>query len=243
MTQNFSPEEIDKFNKMAPSWWDENGPMKPLHQINPIRVKYILDNLNSTNLQSYTILDIGCGGGILSESLAKLDASVTGIDMSHDAINVAKLHAISSSEHKKLNLEYYVTSLEEFWQKKSVTNSDTQLYDVITCLEMLEHVPDPESIVIHMKKLLKPGGKIFISTLNRNLKSYLLAIVGAEYVLNWLPRGTHEYNKFIKPSELAQILRRHNFKMANISGIVYNIFTRDFKLSKDIDVNYIACIE
>ncbi len=231
--QNFSQDEINKFNKIAPHWWDINGPMKPLHQINPIRTKFILDSLKLPNLNSLEILDIGCGGGILSEALAKLGGNITGIDMSQEAINVAKLHADVS-----LNLEYHSISIEDF-----CSNNNTKKYDVITCLELLEHVPDPKDFIKNIRFLLKPGGKIFISTLNRNLKSYLMAIVGAEYILNWIPRGTHEYSKFIKPSELAKILRRYDLKIKTLKGISYSIFSRDFYLSDDTDVNYITYIE
>lgn len=236
--KNFSEEEIAKFNKMAPQWWDVNGPMKPLHQINPVRTKFILENLNKQNLDNYKILDIGCGGGILSESLAKLGGNITGIDMSADAINVAKLH--SAELRNSYNLTYLNISIEDFLADHQSGNSEK--YDVITCLELLEHVPHPEEMVANIKKLLKPGGALFVSTLNRNLKSYLLAIVGAEYVLNWIPRGTHEYSKFIKPSELAAILRNHDLKINTIKGITYNIFSRSFNLSSDTDVNYIAYI-
>lgn len=236
--QNVSTDEIAKFNKMAPEWWDVNGPMKPLHQINPLRTSFILDSLNKQNLDKLNILDIGCGGGILSESLAKLGATVMGIDMSGDAINVAKLH--SAELRNSHSLDYINTSIEDFLAKHQTEHLEK--YDVITCLELLEHVPQPEKMIANIKTLLKPGGALFVSTLNRNLKSYLLAIVGAEYVLNWIPRGTHEYSKFIKPSELAAILREHNFKINKIQGITYSIFSRDFNLSSDTDVNYIAHI-
>lgn len=237
-THNYSQEEINKFNQMAPNWWDLEGPMKPLHQINPIRIKYILDH--AQNISNLNILDIGCGGGILSESLAKLGANVSGIDLSEDAINIAKLHAASNPETASLKLNYQKISIEDFLLHS--TQHQQPLFDIITCLELIEHVPDPKSLISNLKKLLKPNGKLFISTLNRNLKSYLLAIVGAEYILNWIPKGTHEYNKFIKPSELAAMLREYNLKINDIKGITYNLFFRDFKLSTDTDVNYITYI-
>lgn len=237
--KNFSQAEVDKFNQMAPEWWDENGPMKPLHRVNSIRINFILDNLNTKNLDNLDILDIGCGGGILSEALAKNGGNVTGIDMSKDAIDVAKMHAelTQASNDVKLNLNYIYTSIEDF-----CTQNPNTKFDVITCLELLEHVPNPENFITHVVKLLKPSGQLFISTLNRNLKSYALAIIGAEYVLNWIPKGTHEYNKFIKPSELATILRKHDVKMNTIKGISFNPFRNQFYLSDDTDVNYITHI-
>lgn len=237
--QNYSQEEIDKFNQIAPNWWDLNGPMKPLHKINPVRVKFIQDSLNLNNLNTLKVLDIGCGGGILTEELAKLGGDVTGIDMSPEAINVAKLHAElelnNNSNNYKINYEN--TSIEDFYE-----NNKNTKYDVITCLELLEHVPDPEKFIEYILKLLKPDGKLFISTLNRNLKSYLLGIVAAEYLLGWVPKGTHEHSKFIKPSELASILRKHNKNISSLKGISFNIFSSDFYLSDDTDVNYIVAI-
>lgn len=233
---NHQQEEINKFDNMAPRWWDENGPLKTLHQVNPLRLNFILDNLNKRDLNSVNVLDVGCGGGILAESLAKLGANVTGIDLAIDAITVAKLHSAEQKE-QKMQLDYLVTSIEDHTKNSSIK------YDVITCMELLEHVPSPESIIYHIRQLLKPGGKIFLSTLNRNMKAYLLAIVGAEYVLNWIPTGIHEYQKFIKPSELASILRNHHFNLQQITGITYSIFKKKFMLSKDIDVNYMVCAQ
>lgn len=245
---NFSKEELDKFDKMAPRWWDLNGPMKPLHQVNPLRLEFIKTNLKNklNNLSNLEILDIGCGGGILSESMAidpdLSNSTITGIDLSENAINIAKLHLEETKTNNinpgSINLKYYVSSVEDFLE-----NNPEQKFDVITCLELLEHVPDPGSIINSIKKLLKPNGTVFLSTLNRNLKSYTLAILGAEYILNLIPKGTHEYNKFIKPSELASLLRNNNLKLNNISGITYNIFNQKFNLSKDTDVNYIICAD
>ncbi|MBP9722430.1 MAG: bifunctional 2-polyprenyl-6-hydroxyphenol methylase/3-demethylubiquinol 3-O-methyltransferase UbiG [Gammaproteobacteria bacterium] len=232
---NYQEAEINKFDAVAPQWWDTNGPLKTLHQINPIRIKFILNNLDTTNLNNLNILDIGCGGGILSESLAALGANVTAIDLSTEAITVARLHAKSNNIS---NIAYSVTSIEDFVQSNP---SLAATFDVITCMELLEHVPDPQAIIFNIKKLLKPNGFVFLSTLNRNPKSYLLSIIFAEYILNWLPRGTHEYNKFIKPSELSDFLRENNLKLNNLSGITYSLLEQKFVATTDIDVNYMAC--
>jgi 2-polyprenyl-6-hydroxyphenyl methylase / 3-demethylubiquinone-9 3-methyltransferase len=226
---NADPIELEKFSQLAHKWWDPNSEFKPLHDINPLRLEYINRH---AGLTGKTVLDVGCGGGILSESMAGLNANVTGIDLSDKALQVAKLHLLESG--KQVN--YRNIAVE------NLADEQPAHYDVITCMEMLEHVPDPQSVIAACAKLLKPGGWIFFSTLNRNPKSYLLAIIGAEYVLNLLPRGTHDYAKFIKPSELAQSCRNAGLNMENIIGMSYNLLSKEYSLGKDTDVNYmIAC--
>ncbi len=226
---NADPIELEKFSQLAHKWWDPHSEFKPLHDINPLRLGYI-DRL--AGLAGKTVLDVGCGGGILSESMAGLNANVSGIDLSDKALQVAKLHLLESG--KQVN--YRKASVEE------LAAEHPGHYDVITCMEMLEHVPDPRSVIAACAKLVKPGGWVFFSTINRNPKSYLFAVIGAEYVLNLLPRGTHDYDKFIKPSELAQSCRDAGLSLANITGMSYNPFSQEYSLGKDTDVNYmIAC--
>ncbi len=225
---NVDPTEVAKFDAIAHQWWDQNGDLRTLHQINPIRVKYIA---NKCSLDQATVLDIGCGGGILSEALALEGANVTAIDMAEDAISIAKLHAYESG----LEINYQCNSAEQFAEQ-----NDSQ-YDVVTCLEMLEHVPDPASVVKAASKLVKPGGHVFFSTINRNTKAWLLAIVAAEKMLKLLPDGTHDKNKFIKPAELASMCRDSALSLKDLSGIQYNPISQQFTLNKDLDVNYICC--
>lgn len=224
---NLDQEEVAKFDNQAQVWWDKSGPFAPLHHLNPPRVQFITDRVI---VQDKTILDIGCGGGLLTESLAKRGAVVTGIDASSQLIEVAKRH----SKENLLSIEYFCTTAEEFVQKKS------QQFDIITCMELLEHVPSPPSLIKAAADLLKPGGNLFISTLNRNLKSYMLAIVGAEYLLNILPKGTHQYEKFIKPSELSVWLQDNHLELEDLSGLHYSPFKKSAYLNKDVSVNYIA---
>jgi 2-polyprenyl-6-hydroxyphenyl methylase/3-demethylubiquinone-9 3-methyltransferase len=226
---NADPVELEKFSQLAHKWWDPNSEFKPLHDINPLRLEYIDRH---AGLSGKTVLDVGCGGGILSESMAALGARVTGIDLGDKPLQVAKLHLLESS----LQVDYRKVAVEELAAEKP------EHYDVVTCLEMLEHVPDPNSVIGACVKLVKPGGWVFFSTLNRNPKSYLLAVIGAEYILNMLPRGTHDYAKFIKPSELAQSCRNAGLSLDNIIGMSYNPLTQAYSLGSNTDVNYmIAC--
>jgi len=222
---NVDHSEIDKFSALAHRWWDPTSEFKPLHAINPLRLGWIQ---SITNLQGKRILDVGCGGGILAESLSKAGATVTGIDLSSKALKVAELHQLESGT----SVRYLAISAEDLAKEES------QSYDVVTCMEMLEHVPDPSSVVQACAKLCKPGGHIFFSTLNRNPKSYLFAIIGAEYILQLLPKGTHQYEKFIKPSELAQFTRAAGLEVIELKGMTYNPITQIYRLSSDTDVNY-----
>ncbi|GAB3646157.1 bifunctional 2-polyprenyl-6-hydroxyphenol methylase/3-demethylubiquinol 3-O-methyltransferase UbiG [Ramlibacter alkalitolerans] len=226
---NADPAELAKFSDLAHRWWDADSEFAPLHQINPLRLQWI-DAL-AGGLAGKRVADIGCGGGILSDSMARKGADVLGIDLSAKGIRVAMLHALEAGTP---NVQYREVSAEALAQEQPGA------YDVVTCMEMLEHVPRPESIVQACATLVKPGGWVFFSTLNRNPKAFLLAIVGAEYVLNLLPRGTHEYMKFIKPSELAAWCRAARLDMVNTRGMQYNPFTRRYWLSGDTDVNYLV---
>ncbi len=226
---NADPIEIEKFSQLAHKWWDPHSEFKPLHEINPLRLGYIDRNVG---LQGKTILDVGCGGGILSESMARLGGNVTGIDLSDKALGVAKLHLLESGQQ----VDYRKIPVE------ALAAEQPAHYDVVTCLEMLEHVPDPASVIAACAQLVKPGGWVFFSTLNRNPKSYLLAIIGAEYILNMLPRGTHDYAKFLKPSELAQACRNARLDLVDLIGMSYHPISKVYSLGKDTDVNYmIAC--
>lgn len=223
---NVDPLELEKFSQLAHRWWDPNSEFKPLHEINPLRLDYI-DQF--AGLSGKTVLDVGCGGGILSESMAGRGGHVTGIDLGDKPLKVAKLHLLETG--KKVN--YRKIAVED------LAREQPHHYDVITCMEMLEHVPSPESIVRACAELAKPGGWIFFSTINRNPKSYLFAIIGAEYVLNLLPRGTHDYAKFIKPSELARMAREASLEVKDIIGMTYNPITKVYALEPDSDVNYV----
>ena len=224
---NVDPVEIEKFQSIASRWWDTESEFKPLHDINPLRVDYILTH--SGGLEGKKILDIGCGGGILCEALTREGAIVTGIDMAEMALKVAKMHLYES----ELDIDYQMTTAEEF------ASAHRGEFDIVCCLEMLEHVPDPGSVVAAANKLLKPEGQVFFSTINRNPKSFVLAILGAEYLLNLLPRGTHEYSSFIKPSELATAVRANQLEVRDITGMTYNPFSKNYRLGRDIDVNYL----
>lgn len=224
---NVDPQEIRKFSSIASEWWDENGPFKTLHDINGVRLSFIQDRIECEGL---AILDIGCGGGLVTEALAKLKASVIGIDMDAQAIQIAKAH----QEESKLTLTYQQSTAE------AMAEEHPEAYDVVSCLEMLEHVPDPTAIIAATAKLVKPGGHIFFSTINRHPKAYLMAIAGAEYLLRLLPKGTHDYTKFIRPSELDAAARVAGLQLESTAGIQYNPFSRKAKLTSSLDVNYIA---
>ena len=224
--KNLDHDEVKKFDELAAKWWDPEGEFKPLHQINPLRVGFINER---ANLEGIKVLDVGCGGGILAEALSKLGAQVTGIDASEQTIGVAQNHSNAVGS----DVSYYQTTIEEF-----IANKPEEKFDVITCLEMLEHVPSPGEIIKTCSTILKDDGDIFFSTINRNPRSYLFAIVGAEYILNLLPKGTHDYQKFIKPSELAKWIRDARLSQIETIGLSYNPITDNYWLGKDIQVNY-----
>ena len=228
--KNVDDLEIRKFEALASRWWDPNSEFKPLHDINPLRVNYISQHIN---LAEKRVLDIGCGGGILAEALAHHGATVTAIDKAEASLSVAKLHLLES----QLDISYLDSTAEEFAETQPAQ------FDVVTCLEMLEHVPDPSSVVAACQRLVKPGGLVFFSTINRNPKSYLFAIIGAEYLLNLLPRGTHDYAKLIKPSELATWSRQAHLTLRDQIGMGYNPLTKKYFLQNSLDVNYLACYE
>ena len=227
---NSDSAEISKFTLMAEQWWDAKGTCKPLHIINPLRLEFMMAQ---QALKGQKIIDIGCGGGILTEAMAKVGAQVTGIDKSDALIEVAKKHA----DENQLSIEYYLTDAESYAKKHS------QSFDVVCCMELLEHVPDPSLLIQSCSDLGKPGASIFFSTINRNPHSYLLAILGAEYFLKLLPRGTHDYKKFIRPSELATAARQANLALQKFQGIYYNPLTQYYALGKDIRVNYLAAFK
>lgn len=222
---NVEAAEVNKFAELAHQWWDFQGVFKPLHQLNPLRLNYIDSR---ANLAGKRVLDVGCGGGILSESMAQRGAQVTGIDMAEKSLQVAQLHALESG----LQVEYRSVAVEVLAEEQP------QSFDVVTCMEMLEHVPDPASVVRACATLVKPGGHVFFSTLNRNAKAYLMAVVGAEYVLNLLPKGTHDYSKFIKPSELAAWMRQTALELQHQTGVTYHPLSKQYALIQDTSVNY-----
>ena len=227
-TQNADPAELEKFGALAHRWWDPQGEFRPLHELNPLRLGWI-DGLAA--LAGKRVLDVGCGGGILSESMARLGATVTGIDLSEQPLKVAKLHLLESG----LAVDYQLASAEEF----SVRNREK--FDVVTCMELLEHVPDPASTVAACATLVKPGGRVFFSTINRNPKSYLFAVIGAEYLLKMLPKGTHDYARFIRPSELSRWCRDAGLAPLELKGMTYNLLTSQYRLGEDCGVNYSLC--
>ncbi len=227
---NADQAELDKFSQLAHRWWDANSEFKPLHDINPLRLEWISGLAGG--LQGKRVVDVGCGGGILSESMARQGAQVTGIDLADKPLKVAKLHQLESG----VQVDYRLIAAED------LAAAEPASFDVVTCMEMLEHVPDPVSVMAACAQMVKPDGWVFFSTLNRNPKSYLLAIVGAEYVLNMLPKGTHEWSKFIKPHELAAFARQAGLESVELKGMTYNPFTKAYRLGRDTDVNYLlAC--
>lgn len=229
--QNVDPSEIAKFESIAQRWWDLDGEFKPLHEINPLRLDFI--NNKCSGLFDKKTLDLGCGGGILSESMAKLGANVTGIDMGAEPLNVAKLHSLESG----VKVDYIQSTAEDFAQ------SNPESFDVVTCMEMLEHVPDPASVIEAVSKLVKPGGKVFFSTLNKTVKSYLFAILGAEHLLKLVPKGTHDHKKFIKPSTLINWAEQNGLKVKSSAGLNYNPLSGQYTLNQDVSVNYILYFE
>ncbi len=238
MTTTINKQEIQKFSKLAEEWWDVNGKFKPLHMFNPIRIKYITENIKkyyniknerSDFLTGISILDIGCGGGLISEPMARLGAKVTGIDASEKNVNVAKLH----SEESGLSIKYLNSSPEKL--------DEYEKFDVILNLEIVEHVENINLYIKSCNKLLKKNGLMFTATLNRSFSSFLKAIVGAEYILRWLPIGTHDWNKFVKPEELENFLNEEKFSSLDITGLTFNPFTKKWKQTRDLSVNYIIC--
>ena len=228
---NVNPKEIEKFEKVASHWWDLEGDFKPLHQINPLRLQFIIHHMQ--DLWYKKIIDVGCGGGILTESMAKLGAHVSGIDMGTEPLNVAKLHALETG----LSIDYQKITAEQ--KASQAANS----FDAVTCMEMLEHVPDPASIVKACSRLVKPGGYVFFSTLNNTVKSYLMAIIAAEKILKLVPDGTHDHQRFIRPSQLISWAHTFDLNCIDTSGISYNPVTENHKLIPSLDVNYILCCQ
>lgn len=226
--QNFSQRELDKFNALANRWWDPEGPQKPLHALNPARLGYVRER---TTLRGARMLDVGCGAGLLSEALAREGAHVTAIDLGPDLIKIAKLHTLESG----VEVDYRLTSVE------ALAEESPGSFDAIVCMEMLEHVPDPSAIIAACATLLKPGGRLFLSTLNRTPAAFALAIVGAEYIARMLPKGTHQYRDFIKPSELAAWLRAADVELEDMSGLIYNPLNHTARVGGRTDVNYLAC--
>lgn len=226
MMANADPQELNKFGDLAHRWWDPNSEFKPLHDINPLRLGWIDRNCG---LKGKRVIDVGCGGGLLSEGMAAIGANVTGIDLGEKALGVAKLHLLESG----LKVNYRHIAAEDMAQ------AEPAAFDVVTCLEMLEHVPDPASIVRACAQMTKPGGTVFFSTISRNPKAYLFAVIGAEYVLNMLPRGTHDYARFLRPAELARLCREAGLSVAEIVGMSYNPLAKTYSLGSDTSVNYL----
>ncbi|MCH8491971.1 MAG: bifunctional 2-polyprenyl-6-hydroxyphenol methylase/3-demethylubiquinol 3-O-methyltransferase UbiG [Idiomarina sp.] len=232
MQQNVDPAEIEKFNAMASRWWDPQGDFKPLHQINPLRLQFI--DQHGLGLSGRKILDVGCGGGLLSEAMAKAGAQVTGIDMSPDALSVARLHALDSG----VDVDYQQITAEEFAAEHAGQ------FDIVTCLEMLEHVPNPSTVIAACARLVKPGGRVIFSTLNRTLKAKLLGVYMAEYILRWVPQGTHDASKFIRPAELMDMANSAGLKELAATGIHFNPLLNQFFVSdRNLDVNYLVACE
>lgn len=227
-THNVDADEIEKFEKLAGRWWDPNSEFKPLHDINPLRLGYI-DRL--APLKDRKVIDIGCGGGLLTEAMAKRGAHVIGIDMGKAPLTIARLHQHESG----LEIDYRQTTAEH------MAATEGGSFDTVTCLEMLEHVPDPAAVIAACAQLIKDDGRVILSTINRNPKAYLFAVIGAEYLLRLLPKGTHDYSKFIRPSEMEKWARAAGLQMTDLTGMSYNPLTREYKLGPDVSVNYLAC--
>ncbi|AEO42642.1 MULTISPECIES: bifunctional 2-polyprenyl-6-hydroxyphenol methylase/3-demethylubiquinol 3-O-methyltransferase UbiG [Xanthomonas] len=226
-SSNFHQSELDKFAALANRWWDADGPQKPLHALNPVRLEYVSTRLE---LAGARVLDVGCGGGLLSESMARLGAQVTAIDLAPELVKVARLHSLESG----VQVDYRVQSVEDLAAEQPGS------FDAVTCMEMLEHVPDPTAIIRACASLLKPGGKLFLSTLNRTPAAFALAVVGAEYIARLLPKGTHHYKDFIKPAELAAWLRNAGLQLEDVSGMLYEPWRNRARLSSRTEVNYLA---
>lgn len=226
---NADPTELQKFSALAHRWWDPTSEFRPLHEINPLRLEWID---SQASLAGKRVLDVGCGGGILAESMARKGAIVTGIDLSEKALNVAELHSLESG----VSVEYRKIETE------ALAVETPSAFDVVTCMEMLEHVPDPAAVVAACAALVKPGGHVFFSTINRNPKAYLFAVIGAEYILRLLPKGTHDYEKFITPAELSQFVRQAGMTMASIKGLGYNPFFKTYSLNQNTSVNYMIAV-
>ncbi len=230
-TVNVDPAEIEKFSALASRWWDPTSEFKPLHEINPLRLDWISQTVGG--LANKKIIDVGCGGGILAESMAKQDANVTGIDLAEKSLKIARLHSLETG----IKVDYQYISAED------MASQHPEKFDVVTCMEMLEHVPDPASIVQACATMVKPGGWVFFSTLNRNPKSFLFAIVAAEYLMNMLPRGTHSYESFIRPSELGTAIRQSGLDVIRMAGLSYNPLTQHYSLTDDTSVNYLVATQ
>lgn len=232
IANNVDPEEIEKFSAMAEQWWDLEGDFKPLHMLNPTRLSYIEEGVDG--LFAKQVADIGCGGGILAESMAKQGANVTGIDMAHASLQIARLHALETGTQ----VTYQKNTAEAFAREHH------EKFDVVTCMEMLEHVPDPASIIKACCDMVKPGGSVYFSTINKTFKSYLMMIVGAEHVLKWVPKGTHIYDKFIRPSQLLSAIDKTSLHCEDLCGVEFNIFAGEFVITDNVSVNYmLRCIK
>jgi 2-polyprenyl-6-hydroxyphenyl methylase/3-demethylubiquinone-9 3-methyltransferase len=227
---NVDPGEISKFEKLAARWWDPNSEFKPLHDINPLRLDYIDSRAGLNGLKGKRVLDVGCGGGLLAEAMAARGADVTGIDMGKAPLDVARLHKLESG----LDIDYRQVTAEQLAQEQPGS------FDVVTCLEMLEHVPEPDAVIAACATLIRDDGRIFLSTINRNPKAWLFAVIGAEYLLNMLPKGTHEYSKFIRPSEMEAWARHSGLQLTDLTGMSYNPLTREYSLGVDVSVNFLA---